>query len=211
MHAHATLALLWTFGGAVAWYLPWLLGRFLVGFVAGAQHWFDGDGVDHARLFRRMLVVGAIGTAIRLGLDTAWMLQVFSLSSFGLPGAIVEAVITELGLLCEVGLYVAIVVALMQRPMWRRLLSVVAPVGRMPLSTYLMQSAISTSLFYGWGLNWSTPPPAQSVVLGLAIFVVQIVIAHLWLRWFRFGPAEWLWRTVVYWKRQPMWSPLSGE
>jgi len=76
--------------------------------------------------------------------------------------------------------------------------------GRMPLTTYLMQSLICTSLFYGWGLGWDTPPPAITVGLGLAIFALQIAIAHLWLRWFRFGPAEWLWRSIVYWRLQPM-------
>jgi uncharacterized protein len=67
-----------------------------------------------------------------------------------------------------------------------------------------MQSLICTSLFYGWGLAWSTPPPAVCVGLGFAIFTVQIVFSHLWLRWFRFGPAEWVWRSVVYWRPQPM-------
>src|SRR5262249_35878248 len=60
MHAHATLALLWTLGGWVAWYLPWLLGRFLLGFVAGARGWFDDDGAGHLGLFRKLLVGGAI-------------------------------------------------------------------------------------------------------------------------------------------------------
>jgi uncharacterized protein len=101
-------------------------------------------------------------------------------------------------------MYVAIVVLAMQRPGWRRVLVVIAPVGRMPLTTYLMQSLICTSLFYGWGLGWDTPPPAITVGLGLAIFALQIAIAHLWLRWFRFGPAEWLWRSIVYWRLQPM-------
>ena len=74
----------------------------------------------------------------------------------------------------------------------------------MPLTTYLMQSAICTSLFYGWGLGWSTPPAAACVALGLLIFTLQTAFAHLWLRWFQLGPAEWLWRTVVYLRAQPM-------
>jgi uncharacterized protein len=110
----------------------------------------------------------------------------------------------ELGVAGQTAMYVAIVVILFQRPTWRRIFGVLAPVGRMPLTTYLMQSLICTSLFYGWGLNWNTPSHAASVGLGFAIFAVQIAFAHLWLRAFRFGPAEWLWRTVVYWKSQPM-------
>jgi uncharacterized protein len=204
MHAHATLAVLWTFGGGVAWYLPWLLGRFLLGFVAGARHWFDRDGADHLALFRKLLVGGAIGTALGVALLAVEILGVFHAPAHGLPIAMAEAIVSQLTLLAQVAMYVAIVVLLMQRPIWRRLLLVIAPVGRMPLTTYLMQSLICTSLFYGWGLGWDTPPPAITVGLGLAIFALQIAIAHLWLRWFRFGPAEWLWRSIVYWRLQPM-------
>jgi uncharacterized protein len=110
----------------------------------------------------------------------------------------------ELNLLGQTAMYVAVVVILMQRPTWRRLLTVIAPVGRMPLTTYLMQSVICTTLFYGWGLDWDTPPPAQTVALGFAIFAVQVALAHAWLRVFRFGPAEWLWRRIVYLRPQPM-------
>lgn len=204
MHAHATLALLWTLGGGVAWYLPWLLGRFLIGFVAGARHLFDHDGADHLPLFRKLLVGGAVGTAIGFAIGSLEVTGVFHRTDHGLPVAMAAAVLEQLTLLAQVAMYVAIVVLLMQRPGWRRLLVVIAPVGRMPLTTYLMQSLICTSLFYGWGLAWPTPPPAACLGLGLAIFTVQIAIAHAWLRWFRFGPAEWLWRSIVYWRPQPM-------
>jgi uncharacterized protein len=204
MHAHATLALLWTFGGGVAWYLPWLLGRFLLGFVAGARHWFDRDGADHLAMFRKLLVWGAIATACGLAVEALEILGVFKPSAHGRLIAMADAIVTQLTLLAQVAMYVAIVVLLMQRPIWRRLLLVIAPVGRMPLTTYLMQSLICTSLFYGWGLDWHTPPPAPTIGLGLAIFALQIAIAHRWLRWFRFGPAEWLWRSIVYWRLQPM-------
>lgn len=204
MHAHATLAVLWTLGGGVAWYLPWLLGRFLLGFVAGARRWFDRDGADHRPVFRRLLVAGALGAAIGIALEAVELAGVFTPADHAVPIAMAAAVVAQLALLAQVAMYVAIVVLLMQRPAWRRALVVIAPVGRMPLTTYLMQSLICTSLFYGWGLGWRTPPPATCLGLGLAIFAVQIAIAHAWLRWFQFGPAEWLWRSIVYWRRPPM-------
>jgi uncharacterized protein len=84
-------------------------------------------------------------------------------------------------------------------------LAVVAPVGRMPLTTYFMQSAVCTFLFYGWGLGWAGKVGiAGGTAIALAIFCVQIAIAHLWLRRFRFGPFEWLWRAAVYWKLPAM-------
>jgi uncharacterized protein len=203
-YAHATLGVLWTLGGGVAWYLPWLLGRFLLGFIAGARHWFDADGAEHLALFRKLLVAGAIGTALGTALEVVEITGVFDPSKHGLPIGMAAAVVAQLTLLAQVAMYVAMVVLLMQRPAWRRLLLVIAPIGRMPLTTYLMQSLICTSLFYGWGLGWQTPPPAACVGLGLAIFAAQVAIAHVWLRWFRFGPAEWVWRSIVYWRPQPM-------
>jgi uncharacterized protein len=132
------------------------------------------------------------------------MLQVIDPREAGMALSVIMALARAVGLVGQVAMYVAIVVLLMQRPRLRRLLVILAPVGRMPLTTYLMQSAICTFLFYGWGLGWSTPGAAACVGLGLGIFVVQIAIAHVWLRWFRFGPVEWLWRRVVYLRAQPM-------
>jgi uncharacterized protein len=204
LRAHVAIALLWTLGSNAVWYLPWMLARFLLGLVAGARRWFDHDGADHLALFRTLLVAGALATVIGWVPEALAMAHVFDPAGHGLPVALALTVVSRLALLAQVAMYVAIVVLLMQRPAWRRVLVVIAPVGRMPLTTYLMQSLICTSLFYGWGLAWSTPPPAACVGLGLAIFAVQIVIAHAWLRWFRFGPAEWVWRSIVYWRPQPM-------
>lgn len=209
VHAHAVLALLWTLGGGIAWYLPWLLGRFLFGFIAGAQRWFDHDGADRLRLFHRLFAYGAVIALVPIVLGVLARVGVLG-RDHGVPLNMLVAVLTQLGLLGQVAMYVAIVVILMQRPAWRRVLLVLAPVGRMPLTTYWMQSVICTTLFYGWGLGWSTPPPAACLALGFAIFVVQIVVSHLWLRWFRFGPLEWVWRSVVYWRLQPM-APQGRE
>jgi uncharacterized protein len=204
LHAHAVLALLWTLGGSVAWYMPWLVGRFLLGYVAGAQRWFERDGADHLALFRKLLVFGALAAAPAIALQVLQLTRTFNPHAHGIPLAAITAVIAALGLLGQAAMYVAIIVLLMQRPAWRKLLVVLAPVGRMPLTTYLMQSLICTSLFYGWGLDWSTPAPAACVGLAFAIFTLQIAISHLWLRWFRFGPAEWVWRAAVYLRAQPM-------
>jgi uncharacterized protein len=104
-----------------------------------------------------------------------------------------------------VATYVALVVLLVQRPVWRRLLSVVAPIGRMPLTVYLSQTVISTFVFYGWGLGVSgRVGTAGSWAIATAIFAAQVVACHLWLRRYRFGPVEWVWRTLAYGKRQPM-------
>ncbi len=95
--------------------------------------------------------------------------------------------------------YVAAVVLLMQRPAARRALLIIAPVGQMALTTYLMQSLFCTFLFYGWGLGLAPRvPPTGLLPITIAVFGVQILFARAWLARFRFGPMERLWRSLTY-------------
>ncbi len=80
-----------------------------------------------------------------------------------------------------------------------------AAVGRMALSNYLTHSIVCTTLFYGYGFNlFGTINRTGLAAIVLIIWVSQLLISPIWLRDFRFGPAEWLWRSLTYWKLQPM-------
>ncbi|MCR6687368.1 DUF418 domain-containing protein [Pseudoxanthomonas sp.] len=86
-----------------------------------------------------------------------------------------------------------------------RLAAWLAPAGRMALSNYLLQSLVCTAVFYGYGLGlFERLPRAWQPLFVLALFVVQVLLSHAWLGRFRFGPAEWLWRSLTYLKPQPM-------
>jgi uncharacterized protein len=80
-----------------------------------------------------------------------------------------------------------------------------AAAGRMALSNYLMQSLICTTLFYGYGC-WLYATFNRLTLAGIvvAIWVLQLSTSIIWLRFFRYGPAEWVWRSLTYWKPQPM-------
>lgn len=78
-------------------------------------------------------------------------------------------------------------------------------VGRMALSNYLAQSLICTFIFYPYGLGQlGKLGAARTLLISLGIFAAQIVISRLWLNAFRFGPAEWAWRSLTYGKAQPL-------
>jgi uncharacterized protein len=86
-----------------------------------------------------------------------------------------------------------------------RLQSVLAAVGRMALSNYLLQTLIATTLFYGHGFGvFGAVERTGQIVIVLATWTFQLVWSPLWLHYFRFGPAEWLWRSLSYWRPQPM-------
>jgi uncharacterized protein len=87
---------------------------------------------------------------------------------------------------------------------WGRFLRILAPAGRMALSNYLAQTLIGF-LFYGIGFGIAGRiEPALSAVLALAVFAVQVAVSTVWLRYFQFGPVEWIWRSFTYQRRIPM-------
>lgn len=101
--------------------------------------------------------------------------------------------------------HIAGLILLFQSGFLQRLLDRLAAVGRTAFSNYLLQSLICTTLFYGYGLGWFAHwSRSQLVLVVLAVWAVQLLISPLWLRRFRFGPAEWIWRSLTYWKMQPM-------
>ncbi|MBN2411227.1 DUF418 domain-containing protein [candidate division KSB1 bacterium] len=78
-------------------------------------------------------------------------------------------------------------------------------VGRMAFTNYIMQSLIGTFLFYSYGFGlFGTMDKAEQLWVVAAIWIFQLIASPIWLRYFRFGPLEWGWRSLTYWKRQPM-------
>ncbi len=156
-------------------------------------------------LFRKLLgwgigigVVCAVVFLIRRG----YMRQGNTLS----PGLKIALIVPdEIGVLATATAYLSALALLMERPAWRRRLMHLAPVGQMALSNYLSQSLICTFLFYGWGLGLSGRVGTALIIpLTMAIFAAELLWSHAWLKRFRFGPVEWVWRSLTYGERQPM-------
>ncbi|MGH2376725.1 MAG: DUF418 domain-containing protein [bacterium] len=107
--------------------------------------------------------------------------------------------------------YVAAIVLLVHNEVWRRRLMPLAALGRMALTNYLLQSLICTTIFYSYGLGlFGTVGPARGALLTVAIYAVQVPLSIWWLRRFRFGPVEWLWRSLTYGRPQPMRITAAG-
>ena len=80
-----------------------------------------------------------------------------------------------------------------------------AAVGRMAFTNYLVHSLVMTTIFYGYGLNLYTEIPRFAQMGFVAALIgLQLLYSPWWLARFRFGPAEWLWRSMTYWRLQPM-------
>jgi uncharacterized protein len=101
--------------------------------------------------------------------------------------------------------YAAAILLLLQRPSARAVLSPLSALGRMALTNYLLQSLLCSTVFYGYGFGlYDRLGPAAAVPIVVAIHALQIPFSLLWLRRYRFGPVEWLWRSLTYGTAQPM-------
>lgn len=180
---------------------PQIFGMFLIG------AWFARSGAiarpqDFPGLFR-LLRWGALPAGLVLmGLSVhyaSWLPP----GQFDLTLAIASALALVAGLLMCLG-YLGWVLH------WRAALSWLAPAGRMALSNYLGQSLLCTALFYGYGLGWMEQMGrAWQLLFALLLFALQVVFSRWWLRRFRFGPMEWVWRAATYRQWPPMRLPAA--
>ena len=117
---------------------------------------------------------------------------------FGSVANYVAAVFVALGHLAAVNLAV-------KAGVLKRLFDRFAAVGRMALSNYLAHSIVMTLVFYGYGFGlYGEVPRLWQQGLVVALVTIQLIVSPWWLNHFRFGPVEWLWRSLTYWERQPM-------
>jgi uncharacterized protein len=101
--------------------------------------------------------------------------------------------------------HAALILLLCKYRVWPRMRARLAAVGKTALSNYIAHSAIYGLVFYGYGFNLFDKLQRYQlyyVVLGMWIF--SLIWSPIWLKHFRFGPLEWVWRSLTYWKRQPM-------
>ena len=78
----------------------------------------------------------------------------------------------------------------------------------MAFTNYITHSVICTLFFFGYGLNYFGELQFyQLYYVVVSIWIVQLIISPIWLRYFYIGPLEWLWRSLTYFKIQPMLKP----
>ncbi|MGC2235171.1 MAG: DUF418 domain-containing protein [Pyrinomonadaceae bacterium] len=179
--------------------LPKLLAMFLLGFYAYRRGFFQNLS-SHQPFIRRVLiygiVLGLIGNIAFAAL--AGHEAVFPPSPAGIVGVISYA----FGVPALAFSFIALVATLWQKAAWRRLLSHLAPVGRMALTNYLLQTIICVIIFYGFGFGqYGRFGALKATLTALVIFLFQIITSSLWLKYFAYGPMEWIWRQLTYRQR----------
>ncbi|MBB5923931.1 putative membrane protein YeiB [Actinoalloteichus hoggarensis] len=137
-----------------------------------------------------------------------------AVASYWLVVDVVPAVVAQrLGLVFSLTMslgYAALFLLLLRTPAAALLSGLFAPLGRLALTNYLTATVLFVTFGALLGLrgsdDWGT-----AALLGAAILVVQAAWSPLWLRRFRYGPLEWVWRCVTYWRRLPLRSAVPAR
>ncbi len=182
-------------------WIPAVLAFFLCGFYAGKVGIFK-DIPGHADLLRIIISRG-------LPLGIAFLLLYIVIESGLWPVSLLlkPAFLAALNYIASIFIfpsYIAIILLSLQGDFCRKLLSPVAAAGRMALTNYLAQTVIAVLIFYGFGLGlYGEVSLTQGIILTIGIYFIQLLWSNLWLRKFRYGPMEWLWRVLTYKQLQP--------
>lgn len=175
------------------------LAMFLIGMALVKMRFFDKERHELVRkVFRICLPLGLLGegAGVAAGLMTGF--------SQGWHSLAIDVVHWVASVLVTLG-YAAGIVLLCRSGALPALIRGLEGVGRTALSNYLLQTLIATTIFYWWGfgLFGKVSPPLQ-LLTALAIFTAQMIGTWFWLRYFRIGPMEWLWRSLTYKRMQPL-------
>ncbi len=192
----------WFIGFILAFQAPTALAAFLVGLAAGKLR-VMADPARFRGLFRRVLIWGA---------------------PIGLAGAVVFAVASDdvtnegaslLGFAVDIvtaplltASYVSAFVLMSLTARGSKISHALAPMGRMALSNYLLQSLVCGFIFFGYGFGLiGRLGPFSVLLVAFAIFLTQIPLSAWWMARHQYGPLEWLLRALTNWSI-PRWRRL---
>ncbi|MED5051819.1 hypothetical protein B6A27_05185 [Anoxybacillus sp. UARK-01] len=169
-----------------------LLPMFLFGAYVAKQQWFSSISANKKTLKKLWIFTLLFGWSLKL------------LPYWAERNMATEYVQNMLGGPLTSIFYVT-TIALCSDMRWgNKILSIFAAVGKMSLTNYLFQSILCTLLFYHYGFGlYGTVRPFYGLLLAIFIYSLQVVISNRWMKRYRTGPVEWLWRTIIYGQKQP--------
>jgi uncharacterized protein len=183
----------------------WLtMGLFILGLYAGRRKLFENKEI-YLPLAKRIFRYCGISIIVSLLIVIVIMAIYQGNPPFEPWLALLGGTIFDLANVSLPFLYITGIVLLFQKHKWEKRLMWLYPVGRMGLTTYVMQAIIGTFIFYGYGLNLIGQfGNAVNLLIALGIFGIQIIFSKWWLHRFNYGIFEWIWRSATYLKWQPM-------
>lgn len=176
--------------------VPNVLALFLLGLYAGQKGVFQNLDA-HRSLINKTAVIG-IGIGLPVKIVTAYGLTFAEdnlfLSTLSMLSNTLGGPLMALG-------YIALFIIISRKT--KGLVKLLQPVGQMALTNYISQTVIMITLFYGFNL-FNQVEAKWFIPIVLVVFIIQVMISHVWMKVFRYGPLEWLWRSFTYLKIMPI-------
>lgn len=180
-----------------------VVGMFLIGYVIGRSDFYK-NLQQHKKT-----VYTIIGIGLVVGLTFNYFLASYMSSEnsgeyydLQLSGWYLT-IFYALGVVPLALTYVGLMMLGFQTKPGNKLLQIVAPVGKMAFTNYIMHSLIGNFVFLGAGLDMmGQVGPVYFTLFGITVFIFQVIFSTIWLKYFHYGPIEWFWRSLTYNKRQ---------
>ncbi|ULQ55485.1 DUF418 domain-containing protein [Flavihumibacter rivuli] len=186
--------------------LPKVFGMFILGFYAGRKM-IHLHLESYTRIFRLLRKWGLI-----IGIPAAFCCTYFEIFQPHIPNPVglAHTVFFALSVVPLCLAYTSIVCLHWIKHKDTSILRFLAPMGRMALTNYLMQTVLGISIFYGVGLGLGgNIGPSLYLPIGLLIYLFQVIFSNWWFSRFNFGPMEWIWRQLTYGKKIPLRKAVS--
>lgn len=177
------------------------LGFFLLGLYAGRRQLFQRLD-EYLPLFRKLMWYS--GMAVMILYPLRVLPKVISNPSFIAQYHPIQDLLVDSSNAAFTILYVSSLTLLFYRHSHYFMVPRLASIGKMALTNYVLQSVFGTLVFYGYGLGLiGEIGAAWGVALCIPFFIFQLLLSYWWMEHFRYGPLEWVWRSLTLLKPQP--------
>jgi len=183
--------------------IPKVLGMMLIGLVVGRSNFYKNI-IQHKKLLYYIIAIGIV-----VSIPANYLLAKYMMLNDGSynqlkPAGFYRTIAYALGVAPLAAVYIAVFMLSFQTGTGKRILSVLAPVGKMAFSNYITHTLIGNFVFYNAGLGYMEKVgPVYYTIFAVIIFIMQIILSTAWLKYFNYGPIEWLWRSATYRQWQP--------
>jgi uncharacterized protein len=182
--------------------IPKVLGMFLIGYALGRSNFYKNIINQKAKIY------WIIGLGLLIGLPTNYFLAQY-MSNYGDDyynlkiNGLYQTIAYALGVVPLALAYTGSLMLSFQTSIGVKLMTIVAPVGKMAFTNYISHSIICQFVFLPQGLDFGGKVGAfYLTIFAITLFGFQILLSTLWLRYFNYGPVEWVWRSLTYGKMQ---------
>ena len=181
--------------------IPKVLGMFLIGFYAGRKMIY-ANLENYVSIFKLLRRWGFI-----IGIPSAIACTYFEFFGKHIPDAmgLAHTIFYAISVVPLCLAYVSVIclqwIKMKGNSKWK----ILAPMGRMALTNYLLQTILGITIYYGIGLGFGgNIGPTIFIPVSLGVYVLQIIYSTWWLKHFNYGPFEWIWRMLTYGKILPL-------